>query len=134
MSHFSIPYSKDIDSPAEAEIKNSRSNNFVLCFCYIVTGEVVNKMYLKKWYFYKKITTPVDNSYFFPLTTKKCQMKFLDTDLLLDKSYGQPHGFILKVKIMVKIVISMHNLIFLTTCHYTKSKMPKIHTAMFHPP
>ena len=124
MSHFSIPYSKD-DSQAEAEIKNSRSNNFVLCFCYIVRGEVVNKMYLKKWYFYKKITTPVDNSYFFPLTTKKCQMKFLDTDLLLDKSYGQPHGFILKVKIMVKIVISMHNLIFLTTCQNTNSKTPK---------
>ena len=44
------------------------------------------------------------------------------------------HGFMLKVKLMVKIVISMHNLIFLTTCHYTTSKMPKIHTAMFHPP
>ena len=43
-------------------------------------------------------------------------------------------GFMLKVKLMVKIVISMHSLICLTMCHYTGSKMPKIHTAMFHPP
>ena len=54
---------------------------------------------------------------FFPVNNEKMSNEFF-----LDY-FG--HGFILKVKIMVKIVISMHNLIFLTTCQNTNSKTPK---------
>ena len=48
---------------------------------------------------------------FFPVNNEK-----MSNEIFLDY-FG--HGFILKVKIMVKIVISMHNWIFPTTCHYT---------------
>ena len=82
-------------------------------------------MYSKNGIFMKNYD-PSRQLVFFPVNNES-----MSNDIFLDY-FG--HGLMLKVKLMVKIVISMHNLIFLTTCHYTTSKMPKIHTAMFDPP
>ena len=73
-------------------------------------------MYLKNGIFMKKYD-PDRQLVFFPANNEN-----MSNAIFLDY-FG--HGFILKVKIMVKIVISMHNLIFLTTCHYTTQKHQK---------